>query len=217
MRKLLFISAIIFINLIILFSCKNIQSGQQETEPPAKHSSDAHASEINGYTARINENRAQLERDSDQLTLIKLNLDSLQADANVAGQKLADDSVALIYYVLDHKMASAAIIAGAVSSGPALDFKNKFSKDDETFNQIVLAAAAIWALGHMDEVMDVLSEFGKFSTDMDYQTNIINRLRSQYQVLLSHQETLRNEVADLEAKNKQYLSSIAQLRETDNL
>ena len=59
-------------------------------------------------------------------------------------------------YMLDHKMAVAALVAGVGGAGVALDTSNSFSQDAKDVGGTLAAIAAIWALANLDEVSDVL-------------------------------------------------------------
>jgi hypothetical protein len=61
-------------------------------------------------------------------------------------------------YMMEHKMAVAAIAAGAVGAGTALDDSGQFTEDARAVGAVVGLVAVGWALFNMEEVVHVGSE-----------------------------------------------------------
>jgi hypothetical protein len=59
-------------------------------------------------------------------------------------------------YILDHKMAVAAIAAGVGGTGVSLDASNSYSDEVKQLASALAVVAGIWALGNMDEVSGVV-------------------------------------------------------------
>jgi hypothetical protein len=64
-------------------------------------------------------------------------------------------------YMQDHQFAVAAIVLGVAGSEVALSDDNEFSTDAREMGAVVGAMAAIYALAHADEVLEVLGELTK--------------------------------------------------------
>jgi chromosome segregation ATPase len=67
--------------------------------------------------------------------------------------QLAEYNASVQGYMLDHKMAVTALVAGV--GGIQMSSDNAYSEDAKEFGGVVTAIAVLWALNNMDEVSDV--------------------------------------------------------------
>jgi outer membrane murein-binding lipoprotein Lpp len=105
-----------------------------------------------------------------QLTTLQVEVDSLRQAASdqesalaAAGQRLTQQNTDLnnfnttvVSYMLDHKLAVAALVAGLGGASAALDGSNAYTDQAKQLGSAIAVVAAIWAIGHADEVGQVL-------------------------------------------------------------
>ena len=109
-------------------------------------------------------------------------LDALNNQSSSTSQKLSDEQSSLVSlqqrlgsqrtalndynasvqnYMLQHKMAVAAIVAGVAGAVPWMDENNKYSQDAKELGFAVTAIALIWASQNMNEVSEVLGNLNE--------------------------------------------------------
>ncbi|HTQ15052.1 MAG TPA: hypothetical protein VMH86_14345 [Rhizomicrobium sp.] len=112
--------------------------------------------------------RSALEQQVQQAnqTLTVLDNDILVRQSRIDGltKELSDENNALSQnkadvdaYLLDHKMVTIAIAAGVAGANASLDPDNEYSQDAHAIGGIMVAAAALYALAHAQEVTEVVS------------------------------------------------------------
>ena len=70
-------------------------------------------------------------------------------------------------YLLNHKMAVAAIAAGVGGTGVVLDDKNEFSGDIKAVAGTVAVLGALWAIANYDEVVEVADRLMEASATIE--------------------------------------------------
>jgi peptidoglycan hydrolase CwlO-like protein len=107
--------------------------------------------------------RSQLSDLNGQRQSLQQTIVSEQSEVRDLQQQLKDQDAQLAEYqtqvegyMLDHKMALTAIVAGVAGAGVALDSSNAFSEDAKNMGGVVTFVAALWALGNLDEISDVV-------------------------------------------------------------
>ena len=95
----------------------------------------------------------------------------------------ARHKIAVDNYMMNHKMAIAAIGAGVGGAAIAIDADNEFSDEAQTAASVVGLAATIWGLANFEEVSSVASELAKASSTQKQYDNMIARLLARQRVL----------------------------------
>jgi septal ring factor EnvC (AmiA/AmiB activator) len=93
-----------------------------------------------------------------------------QLEQRLSGQRseLAQFRGRVKAFMLNHKMAIAAITAGVGGAGVALNPRNEFSKDAEAIGGMVAVVAAIYALANAEEIAQVADAL--FQADAHFKT-----------------------------------------------
>ena len=115
-------------------------------------------------------------------------------------------------YMMNHKMAIAAISAGIVGTGVALDSTNEFSDDMKAVGGITALFAAGWALNHSDEIAEVADTLNQADSHVKSLERQIGQLSSQ---LSSESEQLSREeqsLHTLQVKREQIRTELESLR-----
>ena len=110
-------------------------------------------------------------------------------------------------YMMDHKMAVAAIAAGIVGGGVALSEDNAFSSDAKAVGGIVGVIAALWAIENAAEVAEVLDQMvqadarvKRFESQLLQIQGAIDQERAQIVADRARLGTLTTQLVDLRAK-----------------
>ena len=111
-------------------------------------------------------------------TQLQSQLDNLTGECNRARQAVTDQQSMLVSlnqrltqersqlqeynagvqgYMMQHKMAVAALVAGVAGTVPWINDNGTYSEDAKEIGAAITAIAVIWALSNMDEVSEVLS------------------------------------------------------------
>lgn len=98
-------------------------------------------------------------------------------------------------YMMNHKMALAAISAGIVGTGVALDSTSTFSSDEKTVGGLLAAGAALWALNNTEElaeVADTMNQADSHIKSLEHQIRTLSsQLAAESQHLLQEEQALR--------------------------
>jgi peptidoglycan hydrolase CwlO-like protein len=111
-------------------------------------------------------------------------------------------------YLMDHKMAVAAIAVGAAGTGVALSEDNAFTDDAKTIGGIGAVIAGLWAIGNMEEVMAVLDAMVQADVHVKDLTAQIARARGEID---DERNTLAGEQKQLAGLNDRIAGLRAQL------
>ncbi len=112
-------------------------------------------------------------------------------------------------YMLDHKMAVAALAVGV--GGAQISSDNTYSADAKQVGSTVALLAGLWAIGNMDEVSDVLktlnqadaqvgtlkSELAQTTSAIQQEEHSIEASKEQLQSLVQQQTRLQEELSAL--------------------
>ena len=111
---------------------------------------------------------AEIERIGKNYQLAAQELPSKQQRVNFLQEKLQEQNAELAdynrkfnAYIMDHKMAVAAIAAGVGGTAIAYDPNNEFSDEVQVVSGIVGLFAVAWALGNMEEVAQVADQLAQ--------------------------------------------------------
>jgi len=108
-------------------------------------------------------------------------------------------------YLMEHKMAVAAIALGFAGANVAIDADNEFAEEAEEIGALVGVIAAIYVLTHMDEVAEVVEVMTKADAGIKEFDQNINSATDVQNALLG-------EIDDLRAENSQTEYRISELR-----
>jgi peptidoglycan hydrolase CwlO-like protein len=100
-------------------------------------------------------------------------------------------------YMMNHKMAVAAIAAGLVGGGVALESGNAFSQDIKNAGGVIAAIAALYALnnaGEVTEVLDQIMQANAHVNDLKAQIDESSAARDEATTTLVHSEQRLQEV-----------------------
>lgn len=111
--------------------------------------------------AQLNDAVAQYGADNQALAARESHLASLVADLEGLRARHTQYSGQVKSYMQDHQFAVAAIVLGVAGSEVALSDDNEFSTDAREMGAVVGTMAAIYAVTHADEVLEVLAELTK--------------------------------------------------------
>ena len=111
--------------------------------------------------AELNDLQSQADRlrqvtSDEQSALAAMNQRLVQQKAD-----LANFTAGVRNYMLEHKLAVAALVAGLGGAATALDNTNVYSEDAKQLGSAVAVVAGIWALGNLDEVSQVLEALNR--------------------------------------------------------
>jgi septal ring factor EnvC (AmiA/AmiB activator) len=124
-------------------------------------------------------------------------LDSLNDTLNERQAGLNEYQAQVRGYMLEHKMAIAAIVAGVGGADVALDTTNTFSDDAKNIAGPVVLLAAVWAAANFNEVTEVVKTLDEADAHVrTLQTQIANTTAA----IERKQQTLqasRNQLAEL--------------------
>ncbi len=121
-------------------------TGCRAAEDPRKAQLQTHLNALRAETAEAQE---AVNRQGDLLQ-------SLEQRLRAGQQELAEYNSSVDAYMLQHKMAVAALVAGVAGAVPWLEEDGKFSQDAKELGAALTMLAALWAVTHMDEVSEVL-------------------------------------------------------------
>lgn len=114
-------------------------------------------------------------------------------------------------YILDHKMAVAAIAAGVGGAETALSENNAYSEDVKEVGGIVALLAVAWAAEHMDEVSDVVKNLNY----ADAHVRTLNAGIQQTVSAMNHQQAeiqaSQNNLAQLDQRGSVLQAHLAQM------
>jgi peptidoglycan hydrolase CwlO-like protein len=129
--------------------------------------------------------RSQLDEWNGQRQSLRQTIASEQGEVrdlrqqwNVQDAQLKEYQARVEGYMLDHKMAVTAIVAGVAGAGVALDSSNAFSEDAKNIGGLVTFVAAVWALGNMDEISDVVKTLNEADAHVRTLKAAMERTRS---------------------------------------
>lgn len=100
----------------------------------------------------------------------------------------ARHDTAVTAYLMNHKMATAAIVAGVGGTGVALDSSNEFSEEAEQIGAGMATMAAIYAIANFEEVAEVTNEMANASV---IQEQYLQRLKQLDVQIAERQEKLQ--------------------------
>ena len=102
--------------------------------------------------------QVQSQRDSAQQLLLnrQSELQAMHQRLHMQHAELDEYNARIQGYMLDHKLAVAAIAIGAGGADVALSTGNVYSEDVKQLGVVAAVIAAAWALYHMDEVTDAV-------------------------------------------------------------
>jgi len=125
--------------------------------------------------AKEAKNRATLAR----IEGLESELSLLRRDITATENQQADHQTKVNDYMMDHKMAIAALAAGVAGAGVALDEQNEFSDDAKTLGGVTAFIAGIWALANHEEVIEVADRMAKASAMQTDYKNRIDRMKQR--------------------------------------
>ena len=142
---------------------------------------------------------SELDLASSRLTLATQDVESARSDVTFLSNRIRNKEAALTdyqtdveRYLMNHKMAVAAIIAGAGGSAVAIDRNNEFSDEARTMGGVAAAIALFWAMDNMGEVIEVADTLAQADRNFKEMENELVGLRSE----LSSQQTYLAEKED---------------------
>jgi len=108
--------------------------------------------------------QSQLDSLSSQCTSVRQavadqqsTLEALNQRLNQERAQLQEYNAGVQSYMLQHKMAVAALLAGVAGTVPWMNGNDTYSEDAKEVGAAITAIAVIWAISNMDEVSEVLS------------------------------------------------------------
>lgn len=108
-------------------------------------------------------------------------------------------------YMMNHKLAVAAILAGFGGATVALDANNEFSDEAESLGAVAAAIAALYAIANTEEVLQV----GDYLIQADAH---VKNLKNQIKMTQSNLETEKGQLQQEEQKLQSLTTQIAQVR-----
>ncbi len=100
-------------------------------------------------------------------------LSLLRRDITATENQQEDHQTRVNDYMMDHKMAIAALAAGVAGAGVAFDGSNEFSEDAKGLGGATAVIAGLWALANYEEVIEVADRMAKASAmQTDYKDRI---------------------------------------------
>ena len=108
-------------------------------------------------------------------------------------------------YMMNHKMAVAAILAGVGGTSVALDENNEFSDDAKKLGTVVAAIAAVYAIANAEEVLEV----GDYLVQAD---EYVKNLKSQIKTTQTNLGSEKGQLQQEEQKLGLLTSQIAEIR-----
>jgi septal ring factor EnvC (AmiA/AmiB activator) len=106
--------------------------------------------------SRIDDLNKQKQSVIETVTRQEADVESLNNQLNLQVAELNEHQAKIHGYMLDHKMAVAALTAGVAGAGVALDHNNSFSDDAKNIGGVVATLAVFYALANLDEISDVV-------------------------------------------------------------
>ncbi len=103
----------------------------------------------------------------------------LRRDITATENQQADHQTRVNEYMMDHKMAIAALAAGVAGAGVAFDESNEFSEDAKGLGGATAVIAGLWALANYEEVIEVADRMAKASAMQNDYKNRIDRMKQR--------------------------------------
>ncbi|WP_395752135.1 hypothetical protein [Prosthecobacter sp.] len=119
----------------------------------------------------------------------------LRRDMTATENQRADHQTRVTEYMMDHKMAIAALAAGAAGAGVAMDNNNEFSDDAKAIGGVTATIAVLWAIANHEEVLEVADCMAKASA---VQTDYKNRISRMSQRVTTLHSQIAQEKRNLE-------------------
>lgn len=145
------------------------------------------SSQLNGFENQRNVLSSQVSGLQSQLSTVQVELSSVQSELNRYRNQVNA-------YMMNHKMAAAAIALGVAGGNMALDDTNAFSEDAKALGGVAAAIAAIYAISNYEEVAEVFDVMMQADVQVkQYERNLrevntrrgnLQRQLQQYQVSL---------------------------------
>ncbi len=130
---------------------------------------------------------SELKEADSQYALLSQTVSSRRSDLVKLEQGLSEQRAKLgeykgrvLAYMMDHKMATAAIVAGVGGAAVAWDPKNEFSEEAKEIGTVGAVVAAIWALANLEEVTQVAGELAKADVNRKSLEGQINSTSDSY-------------------------------------
>jgi hypothetical protein len=134
-------------------------------------------------------------------------LDRLKEELNKQNDDLKEYDAQVDAYMLDHKMAVAAIVAGLGGAKVAMDTDNAFSEDAKNLAATVGVVALFWAIANLDELSTVVGQLNEadvhvktLQAGIANTTSAIQQQQIRIQSTTMQRDQLGREIADLQAK-----------------
>lgn len=153
----------------------------------------------------------QTDRDRQAISEGKSQLQALGQRLEIQRAQLREFNASVQGYMLDHKMAVAVVALGLAGADAALPSNNTYSQEGKDVGAAVAIVAAIWAVGHMDEVSEVLkvlnqadahtrtlqTGIAQTSTAIEQQENNIQQTEEHLRLLSQRAESVQQELSQL--------------------
>jgi len=156
------------------------------------------------------ENRYSLV--SQELTNKQQRINFLQQKLQEQRAELADYNRRVEAYIMDHKMAVAALAVGIGGAAVAYDPNNEFSDDVQGVAGLVGVVAGLWALGNMEEISQVADQLMQAS---HYVESLEAQIKSNQTELNNASEpiaTLQSSLNSIQATYESHKAELESLR-----
>jgi predicted nucleic acid-binding Zn-ribbon protein len=151
--------------------------------------------------SRLDSLNNQSSSTSQQISDQQSSLVALQQRLSSERTALNDYNAGVQNYMLQHKLAVAAIVAGVAGTVPWIDDNNKYSQDAKEIGIAMTAIALIWASQNMDEVSEVLGNLTEADahrksaqTEIDQTSAAIQQQQASLQGLQNQMSHLSQEI-----------------------
>jgi len=151
------------------------------------------ASELNGYELTLVTLTNDLNTESTQLNALEREKQSLESE-------LASLDRNMNAYLMNHKMATAAIALGMAGADMTLDNRGRYSQDARDVAGIVTFGVAVYAAFNFDEIMEVFDQITQATDRSSRLERRIARLDNDLVVKRRTVGSLRTQVKSLNGK-----------------
>jgi chromosome segregation ATPase len=205
--KALFLQAVII--LTIVSTTTSCAGNKRDTEPTDPETIVDQPTPTPSSTAAEDELAAQRRALQAELEGYQLQRNSVVSEINALKQhfagyytekqhlesELEDYRRKVKAYLMDHKMAVAAIVLGVAGTDVAIDKDNEFSEEAEEYAAIGATIAVIYALANMEEVskvFDVINQADSYVKDAENRIAVLNRTMVETEEKISWQNNELN-------------------------
>ncbi len=159
---------------------------------------------LTGCDARRTQLQSQIETLTNQSSSISQQISNQQSSLVALQQRLSSERTALDdynasvqNYMLQHKMAVAAIVAGVAGTVPWLEGDGKYSQDAKELGLALTVVAIFWASQNMAEVSEVLGNLTEADEHRKSAQAEIDQTSEAIQQQQVNLQSLRNQLNQL--------------------